>query len=104
MWIPCIDELFLELARRTHDHNPSSRIVYLVFFVVGLELIVDEKTRQVRDDGIFPEYKKHCRDLKVIPNTYLIRQATEDDFKMRHRYLNPNDCRALSQEIEVRYI
>ncbi|XP_063427406.1 leucine-rich repeat-containing protein 74B-like [Mytilus trossulus] len=67
---------------------------------VGLELIVDEKTKQIKDFGEFPEYKKRCRDLKVVPNTFLIRHATEDNFKMRHRYMTSSDCRTISKEVE----
>lgn len=75
--------------------------LFLYIFAVGLELIVDEKTKQIKDFGEFPEYKKRCRNLKVVPNTFLIRHATEDNFKMRHRYMTSSDCRTISKEVEV---
>ncbi|KAJ8308529.1 hypothetical protein KUTeg_013403 [Tegillarca granosa] len=68
--------------------------------LVGLELIVDEKTRQMKDDGLFPEYKQHCREMDVIPNSYFIRHSVDDDFTMRYRYLNSGDCACMGIEMK----
>lgn len=75
--------------------------ILLFDFVVGLELIVDEKTKQIKDDGLFPEYKRMCRKLNVIPNHYLLRHSTDDDIKLRHRYLSKNDCIAMGYEMKA---
>jgi hypothetical protein len=73
----------------------------LNILLVGLELIVDEKTKQIKDDGSFPEYKRMCRKLNVIPNDYLLRHSTDDDIKLRYRYLSKNDCTAMGYEMKV---
>ncbi|KAK3092725.1 hypothetical protein FSP39_006569 [Pinctada imbricata] len=67
--------------------------------LVGLELIVDEKTKQIKDDGSFPEYKQLCRKFKVTPNHYFMRHSMDEDIRMKYRYLNPGDCRAMGYEM-----
>lgn len=79
----------------------KAMIKLFALFSVGLDLILDEKTKQLKRDGVFSEYKQRCRDLKIVPNTFLIRNAMEDDFKMRYRYMNLSDCLAMAKEIEV---
>lgn len=42
-----------------------------------------------------------CRKLNVIPNHYLLRHSTDDDIKLRHRYLSKNDCTAMGYEMKA---
>lgn len=65
---------------------------------------MDEKTKQIKDDGLFPEYKRMCRKLNVIPNHYLLRHSTDDDIRLRHRYLSKNDCIAMGYEMKARFL
>ena len=66
-----------------------------------MALIVDEKTQQIKDDGVFPEYKSLCRKFKTVPNNYFIRHSVDEELMMKHRYLSTGDCRALGWEVEV---
>ncbi|XP_069117808.1 leucine-rich repeat-containing protein 74A-like [Argopecten irradians] len=67
---------------------------------LGMELVIDERTKQIKDDGEFPEYKNLCRKYKTVPNTYFIRHSVDDDLSMRYRYMSPKDCRAMGWEME----
>ncbi|OWF53289.1 leucine-rich repeat-containing protein 74B-like [Mizuhopecten yessoensis] len=67
---------------------------------LGIELVIDERTKQIKDDGEFPEYKNLCRKYKTVPNKYFIRHSVDDVLTMRHRYLSPKDCRAMGWEME----
>ena len=62
---------------------------------------MDEKTKQVKEDGQFPEYKQKCRKHNVIPNHYFMRHSVDEDILMRYRYFSPGDCHAMGSEMKV---
>ncbi|XP_041350622.1 leucine-rich repeat-containing protein 74A-like isoform X1 [Gigantopelta aegis] len=65
-------------------------------------LLSQENVICSEDHGLFYDYKKLCRKLKVVPNTFFIRHAMEDRFTMKHRYPAYNDVRALMHDIQTK--
>ena len=53
------------------------------------------------DNGLFFDYKRLCRKLKVVPNNFFMRHAMDDQFTMKHRYPGYSDVRALMHDIQV---
>ena len=76
-------------------------IIKTCLFCLGLELIADEKSREVKEDGEYPEYKHNCRRFKSTPNSYFMRHSLEDDLRMRYRYLNKGDSVSISTQMKV---
>ncbi|XP_060078903.1 leucine-rich repeat-containing protein 74A-like [Ylistrum balloti] len=88
------------LAKRTWVESDDDEYDTDLDTDLGMELIIDERTKQIKDDGDFPEYKNLCRKLKTVPNNYFIRHSVDDELTMRHRYLSAKDCQAIGWEVE----
>ncbi|KAL4238848.1 Leucine Rich repeat [Mactra antiquata] len=67
---------------------------------IGFHLISDEKTREILDNGPFPEYKQECRKFRSNPNSYFLRHCLDDDMEMKHRYLSKPDSITMSNFIK----
>ncbi|XP_033735670.1 leucine-rich repeat-containing protein 74A-like isoform X2 [Pecten maximus] len=88
------------LAKRTWVESDDEEYDTDLDTDLGKELVIDERTKQIKEDGEFPEYKNLCRKYKTVPNSYFIRHSVEDELTMRYRYLSPKDCRAIGWEME----
>ncbi|XP_052770142.1 leucine-rich repeat-containing protein 74A-like [Mya arenaria] len=67
---------------------------------IGFALIADEKSREIIQEGMFPEYKQECRKYKSNPNSYLMRHGLDDEVSMKHRYLNEGDSKTISNLVK----
>ncbi|KAK3603055.1 hypothetical protein CHS0354_015747, partial [Potamilus streckersoni] len=62
--------------------------------------MVEERSNSIPQEGDFPEYKHQCRKLSVIPYSYFLRHSLGESLQMRHRYLSPGDCKAMTTQIK----